>query len=459
MARDTSHCPVLRVLVADDEPDVRAALRLLLRDAGFEIGEADSPAAALAAVAGDTFDVVLLDLNYTGGGTSGREGLDLLPRLREIDPCVSVVVITAWGTVTSAVEAMRRGARDYVEKPWTNERLLTVVRSHAEFAHANRRSRLSDERDQRAREGALPPFIATGSAMQRVRELVERVAASDASVLVTGEHGTGKEVVARWLHARSRRCDKPFVTLNAGGLADGVFESECFGHTRGAFTDAKTERAGCFELAHGGTLFLDEIGNMPSGQQAKLLRVLETGELQRVGSSRVLRVDVRVVTATNASLEREVEVGRFRADLLYRLNTVEIALPPLRERREEIVPLAEHFLRRYASHYDRLGLEFTPCARSALEEHPWLGNVRELSHVVERAVILAQTGAIDAGSLLLPKQAPPSVSLAEVPLAEAERRLVENALERCQGNVSETARALGLSRSALYRRLERIRKD
>jgi DNA-binding NtrC family response regulator len=457
--RQSSVSPALRVLVADDEVDVRRALRALLDQAGLKVHEASSPEAVVAAVEGHDLDVVLLDLNYAQGGSSGREGLDLLVRIRELDPSVSVVVITAWGTVAGAVEAMRRGARDYLEKPWRNERLLSVVRSHGEYARSHRRSRLSEERERRALEEALPPFLGVGPAMQRVRELVDRVAASDAAVLVTGEHGTGKEVVARWLHAGSARREKPFVTMNAGGLADGVFESECFGHTRGAFTDAKSDRAGCFELAHGGTLFLDEIGNMPPGQQAKLLRVLETGELQRVGSSRTFRVDVRVISATNAELAHEVAEGRFRPDLLYRLNTVEIPLPPLRERREDVVVLAEHFLQRHASHYERIGLELTEAARKALVEHPWPGNVRELSHVIERAVILTHAGAIDVESLMLPRPPSDAAPLGALPLAEAERRLVEAAMERAGGSVTQAARALGLSRSALYRRLERVRRE
>jgi DNA-binding NtrC family response regulator len=448
----------IRILVADDDLDVRRALHLLLKAEGFEVEEAGSPEEALVLLGAQPFDVALLDLNYARNTTSGREGLALLRRLRERNAALSVVVMTAWGSVPSAVEAMRLGARDYVEKPWNNERLLTTLRTHAALTRAQRR----DAHDEGAGERGLtapPPLVAESAGMQAVRDLLERIANSDASVLILGEHGSGKEVVARWIHAASDRAAKPLVTLNAGGLADGVFESECFGHVKGAFTDAKQDRAGCFELADGGTLFLDEIGNMPLGQQAKLLRVLETGELQRVGSSRSIRVDVRVLAATNAELDQAVAENRFRPDLLYRLNTVEVEIPPLRDRREDVPALAEHFLHYNARRYQRAGLEFAPEAVQALVEHDWPGNVRELNHVVERAVLLARDRTIDVESLMLRRGAASGVVSREpIPLAEAERRLVESTLERAGGNVTEAAALLGLSRSALYRRLERMRK-
>jgi DNA-binding NtrC family response regulator len=290
--------------------------------------------------------------------------------------------------------------------------------------------------------------------MQSILRLIERVAPSDANVLITGEHGTGKEVIARHLHALSRRCDRPLVPVNAGGLAEGVFESELFGHVRGAFTDAKVDRIGCFELADGGTLFLDEVGNMPASQQAKLLRVLQTGELHPVGSSKVRKVDVRVLAATNAELPREVAAGRFREDLLYRLNTVELQVPPLRERREDIAPLADLFLRRQAARYGKKGVVFEPRALEALVNYAWPGNVRELEHTVERAVLLAQTDAVRLEDLVLRERAESQSRVEEMTLEESERYLIQRALGRCNGNVSEAAKKLGLSRSALYRRLQ-----
>jgi DNA-binding NtrC family response regulator len=364
--------------------------------------------------------------------------------------------MTAWGSVEGAVEAMRRGARDYVEKPWDNQRLLATVRTQAELGRALRRShRMEGEHLTLQKDDDLPDLIAESKAMQPVLDLVRRVGPSVANVLVTGEHGTGKEVVARRLHAVSERSRKPLVAVNVGGFSEGVFESEIFGHVKGAFTDAKTDRTGCFEMADGGTLFLDEIANITLQQQAKLLRVLETGEVQRVGSSRMRTVDVRVLSATNADLGEAVAEGSFREDLLYRLNTVEIHLPPLRERREDILPLALHFLRREADRYERDVLGFSREASEALLRHRWPGNVRELEHTMERAVLMARGREVSVGDLSLRRRGDEEALMEELTLDEAERILIEKALERAGGNVSRAAEALGLSRSALYRRLQR----
>src|SRR5688500_10355201 len=329
-----------RILVADDQPDVLHALRLLLRAEGFDVKTAGSPRDVAAAVAEQEFDVLLIDLNYTRDTTSGREGLDLLTRLQAVHPDLPVVVMTAYGTIDGAVEAMRRGARDFVVKPWENDRLLATLRSQVELARALRRGERAEAVNRRTASDGRPPLIAQSRAMRPVTDIIERVAASDANVLITGEHGTGKEVVARWIHAGSGRARRPLVTVNASGLSQGVFESELFGHVKGAFTDAKSDRIGRFVLADGGTLFLDEIANVPLNLQPKLLRVVETGEFERVGSSRPRKVDVRILSATNAQLSDEVASGRFRQDLLFRLNTIEIPLPPLRERREDIPLLA-----------------------------------------------------------------------------------------------------------------------
>ena len=442
-----------RVLVADDQPDVIEALRLLLKGEGFEIESAHSPAAVTKAVEAGDFDLVLMDLNYTRDTTSGREGLDLLGRLRQIDDSLPVIVMTAWGSVDGAVEAMRRGARDYVEKPWDNARLLGMVRAQVELGRAVRRSRRAE--GEKRRERGLPDLIAGARAMQPVLRVMERVGPSDANVLITGEHGTGKEVVARWLHGASHRASRPLVAVNAGGFSEGVFESELFGHVKGAFTDAKTDRAGCFELADGGTLFLDEIANISPTQQSKLLRVLQTGEIQRVGSSRVRTVDVRVLAATNADIAAAVREGRFREDLLYRLNTVEIHLPPLRDRPDDIPALARHFLAAEAAHYQKPIVGFSEDALAALARHPWPGNVRELEHAIERAVLMARGERIEAADLALRARGPAAGEAGELTLEEAERVVIEKALERFDGNVSKAAEALGLSRSALYRRLQR----
>jgi len=447
-----------RILIADDQPDVVEALRLLLVSAGFELEAAGGPEEALDRVANGAFDAALIDLNYTRDTTSGREGLDLLRRLHDIDSTLPVVVMTAWGSVESAVEAMRRGARDYIEKPWDNDRLLATLKTQIQLGRALRRSRKPRNGDQAStRPPARPRLIASSKAMKPVLRAMRRVAPSDANILITGEHGTGKEVVAGWLHASSARRLAPLVTVNMGGISEGVFESELFGHVKGAFTDAKTDRAGFFELAHGGTLFLDEIANTSLPAQAKLLRVLETGELQRVGSSDVIRVDVRLLSATNASLDRAVVEGRFREDLLYRINTVEIPIPPLRDRHEDLPLLAAHFLERESKRYGRPGLRFTSGASRALQDHPWPGNVRELKHAVERAVLMSDDLAIREEDLALRTLSGGTLPLEELKLGEVERLLIERAMDRHDGNVSRAAERLGLSRSALYRRLARYR--
>jgi DNA-binding NtrC family response regulator len=452
-----------RILIADDQTDVLAALRLLLKGNRFEIETASSPAGVLDAVNSKDLDVVLIDLNYARDTTSGSEGLDLLSRIQAIDSTLPVIVMTAWGNVDLAVEVMRRGARDFIQKPWDNARLLAVVRTQAELATALRRGqRLEAEnlalRETVSDEGAKHPLIvAESAAMKAVLKLVERIGPADANILITGENGSGKGVVARALHQTSARSTKPLVSLNAGALAEGVFESELFGHVRGAFTDAKADRVGRFELADGGTLFLDEIANVPLTLQPKLLRVLETGEFERVGSSTTRRVDVRVLSATNSDLHAEVAQGKFRQDLLFRLNTVEIHLPPLRERREDIAPLAEYFLRQHSERYRRGVMGFTPQALEALREHAWPGNVRELDHVVERALLMSSSNVVTAFDLALQSPADGRLSsrLEEMSLEEAERILITKALARFEGNANRAAEALGLSRSALYRRLQK----
>jgi DNA-binding NtrC family response regulator len=448
--------PSPRLLIADDQRDVLEALRFLLRPEGFQLEAVGSPAAAMASLAEREFDAVLLDLNYARDTTSGQEGLELLDRVRQLDPSLPVVVMTAWGSIELAVEAIRRGARDFVSKPWDNERLLSILRNQVELGRALK-SRERLEAAQRLPAGEQNELlVAESPAMRPVLELVQRIARSDATVLVTGENGSGKGLVARALHAASDRAGQPMVTVDVGGLADGTFESELFGHVRGAFTDAKADRVGRFEAAHGGTLFLDEIGNLPLPLQAKLLRVLERGELERVGSSQTRRVDVRVIAATNTELEAEVAAGRFRRDLLFRLNTVEIPLPPLRERRQDIPLLAAHFQGRLAQRYRKPIDGFAPEAMEALLAHHWPGNVRELAHAIERAVLLAAATKIRAADLgLRPAAPPPAPALDDLGLEEVERILIRKALDRHGGNVSHAASALGLSRSALYRRLER----
>ncbi|RMH16140.1 MAG: sigma-54-dependent Fis family transcriptional regulator [Acidobacteria bacterium] len=444
-----------RVLVADDQRDVLESLRLLLKTEGFEVATASSPRALLEDLRTADFDVVLIDLNYARDTTSGQEGLDLLRTIRELDAELPVVVMTAWASVELAVEAMRRGARDFVEKPWDNGRLLAILRTQVELGRALRRGRRLEAENRLLRGAGDAELIAGSAAMQPVLELIRRVGPSDASILLTGENGTGKSLVARVLHGVSARAAKPLITVNVGGLPESVFESELFGHVKGAFTDARSDRVGRFELADGGTLFLDEIANVPADQQRKLLRVLETGELERVGSSKTRKVDVRLLSATNADVAAEVRAGRFRQDLYFRLNTVEIHLPPLRDRREDLPPLAHAFLRRLARRYRKPLRGFAPEAMRALLRHAWPGNVRELGHVVERAVLMADGELVQAPDLGLGAAPAEPPQLEELTLEEVEKILIRKALERHGGNVAEAARALGLSRSALYRRLEK----
>src|SRR6266480_804292 len=448
-----------KILIADDQVDVLAALRLLLKGEHYDIVTAASPAGVLKIVESQDFDLVLIDLNYARDTTSGSEGLDLLPRIHAIDATLPVVVMTAWGSVDVAVEAMRRGARDFIQKPWDNARLLAVLRTQIELAQALRRGqRLEAENLTLRDDGAsarLPQIVAESPAMKSVLNIVQRIGPADANVLITGENGTGKEVIARSLHAVSSRSGKPLVSVNAGALAESLFESELFGHVRGAFTDAKTDRVGRFELADGGTLFLDEIANVPLNLQAKLLRVLETGEFERVGSSRTRHVNVRILSATNAKLAEEVGGGRFRQDLLFRLNTIEIQLPPLRERREDIPALATHFLKQHAQRYRKHLTGFEPAALQALLDHPWPGNIRELDHAVERGVLMAQAATIRLGELGLRIDRDATSRIDDMSLEDVEGFLIKKAMARFDGNVSQAAKALGLSRSALYRRLQR----
>ena len=443
------------ILIADDQPDVLQALRLLLKGEGFAVETTHSPGGVLACLERSDYDVLLMDLNYTRDTTSGMEGFDLLSRIRLLDGSLPVVVMTAYGSVEGAVEAMRRGARDYLEKPWDNTRLVALLRVQVELGRALRQGQRLESENQSLRREGLPDLVTESPAMRQVARLMERVGPSEANALILGEHGVGKEVVARWLHASSARATRPMITVNVGGLSEGVFESELFGHVKGAFTDAKTDRIGRFELADHGTLFLDEIANITPSQQARLLRVLNTGEFERVGSSKSRKVDVRVLAATNVDPRAEVQAGRFREDLLYRLNTIEILIPPLRDRREDLPRLAALFLQHHATRYRKAVGGFRPEAMEALLRYGWPGNVRELDHTLERAVLLADGAEIRAADLALAPPQDAATRLDQLTLEEVEKVLVQKALARAGGNVTEAARALGLSRSAMYRRLER----
>jgi DNA-binding NtrC family response regulator len=451
-----SSSPAPRILIADDQADLREALRLLLKGEGIASETASTPGEALVAVERGSFDMLLIDLNYTRDTTSGDEGLDLLSRLQRLDPTLPVVVMTAWGSIDLAVEAMRRGARDFVQKPWDNARLLATVRTQVDLARALRRGERLEAANRAQREGGRGALIAESAAMRPVLEAIDRIGPSDANVLLTGENGSGKGTIAERLHAASPRATRALVIVNVGGLSEGVFESELFGHVKGAFTDARADRIGRFEMADGGTLFLDEIANLSLGLQAKLLRVVEAGEFEPVGSSRTRRVDVRLVSATNAELDVEVATGRFRQDLLFRLNTIEIRLPPLRDRLEDVAPLAEHFLRQHRLRYRKTLAGFEADAIEALRAHSWPGNVRELDHAVERAVLMAPGPKVRAADLGLRRAVEGAPRIEEMSLDEVERLLIRKTLAREGGNVNRAAETLGLSRSAMYRRLQKL---
>jgi DNA-binding NtrC family response regulator len=451
----TSKQETIRVLVADDQPHILEAVELLLSPEGIRVDCVRSPQLLIEALGQADYDVLLIDLNYTRDTTSGQEGLDLLARIQEFDSRLPVIVMTAWGNIDLAVESIKRGARDFVQKPWENERLLSLIRVHAELYHALRRARQLELENRLLLAEGMPEFVAGAPSMQPVLELIGQIGPSDANVLITGEHGTGKEIVARLLHTASPRARMPLVAVNAGGLPEGTFESEIFGHVKGAFTDARTDRVGRFELANGGTLFLDEIANVPLRQQAKLLRVLETGELERVGSSQTRRVDVRILSATNALLHDEAKAGNFREDLLFRINTVEIHLPALRDRREDIPLLATHFLNRNRTRYRKQIDGFSPAAMQQMMQYAWPGNVRELEHTVERALLLCRGNEVEPANLAIAAARPSETSFENMSIDAVETLLIRKVLRRCDGNISQAAEALGLSRAALYRRIEK----
>src|SRR5438093_2032059 len=448
-----SEIAVARVLIADDQRDVLEALRILLKGEGHQTDAVTSLAGIFNALGKKDYSLLMMDINYTRDTTSGQEGLEVIPKIQAIDNTLPIVVMTAWATIDLAVEAMKRGARDFVPKPWDNERLLTIIRTQIELAGALRHGKKLEAENQLLR-GSAPNIIAEAPAMRPVIEMISRVAASDANVLMTGENGTGKGLVAQALHSLSPRAGKSMITVNMGGLSQTLFESELFGHVKGAFTDAKTDRAGRFELADESTLFMDEIANIPLNQQAKLLRIIETGEFERVGSSKTLHANVRIISATNANVSDEVAAGRFRQDLLFRLNTIEIPLPPLRERREDIMSLANHFLRQHAQRYRKQIAGFDEVARERLLQHSFPGNVRELDHVIERAVLMTRDPHIKAADLGLTTGRDDSGTLEAMSLEEVEAFLIKKALARNDGNARKAAEALGLSRSAFYRRLQ-----
>jgi DNA-binding NtrC family response regulator len=450
-------------LIVDDDADVALSARLLLRPLFADVVVANDPAAIPALLKAHDPDVVLLDMNFARGQSSGIEGFKALETIRAIDANAVVVIITAYGGVNIAVEAMKRGATDFVTKPWDNERLVATVKTAAALRASRREAVHARQQVAELAGGARPesPLLGTSTAMRGVQALIDRVAPTDANVLVLGENGTGKELIARELHARSRRAGKPFLSVDLGAVAETLFDSELFGHVKGAFTDARADRIGRFQAADGGTLFLDEIGNLPLHLQPKLLTALEQRQVTPVGSNRSVPFDVRVIAATNLSPTMLADERRFRPDLLFRLNTVEILLPPLRERREDVSLLLDHYLAFYARKYGKAQPDMPASLAAALAGYDWPGNVRALRHAAERAIILASGTEFGLEDFPLPRATPIAVVTPateaenDMNLERTERRIIEQALQKHAYNISNAAAELGLTRGSLYRRMEK----
>lgn len=457
-----------RILVADDDHDILAALKLLLGCEGYEVVLASRPEQALKLFKAEHFDLVFLDLNFQRDTTSGEEGLALISDLRKLDAVTPIIVMTGWASVNIAVATMQQGANDFIEKPWENERVLSIVNTQLSLAQERHQSQKLSQENQllKADSGRFEPLVAESSAMRKVMQQVEQIAQSDIAVLITGENGTGKSLLAQHIHHLSARSQNSLINVNMGAISESLFESEMFGHVKGAFTDAKENRIGRFELADQGSLFLDEIGNIPLSQQGKLLRVLESQEFEKVGGSKTQSSNARIISATNADIPALISEGQFRQDLYYRLNSIEIALPALRERKEDILILAQNFLAKYAQKYHKEGLSFSPSVDSALLNYAWPGNVRELSHMIERAVILSAQKQLGTEVFTLGKTAQPSfepesttvitgVDVKSCSLEEIEKYLIAERIQYHQGNMQAAAKSLGLSRSAFYRRIDK----
>lgn len=453
-----------KLLIVDDDPDVLLAARLLLKRHVGAVDIEKNPEKLPFLLNNNRYDAIVLDMNFQRDVSSGREGFAWLDRILDLDPQARVVLFTAYGDVEMAVRAIKAGAADFVLKPWQNDKFLETIRGAIEGGKEKGRKeegRKGDGNKEKAAEPTKPqrrtdPTI-VGPAMQPVLDTVERVAPTDANVLILGENGTGKDLVARAVHEQSNRRTGPFVAIDVGALTESLFESELFGHVKGAFTDARDDRVGRFEEANGGTIFLDEIGNLTLAQQARLLTVLQQRQVTRVGSNKARPVDVRLICATNADLSERVRDRSFRQDLLYRINTIELALPPLRHRPDDIKPLAEHFLKRYVKQYNRPVTGLSPALLAEMKQYPWPGNVRELQHAVERAVILSAGATLEPADFVFRKGGSAASPVNEtLQLEEIERKAIQQAMQKYSGSITDVAKELGLSRQALYRRLEKF---
>jgi len=449
-----------KILIVDDDEDILFAFRLLVKKHVSEVRIEKNPRIIPSLLQDEIFDVIFLDMNFERDVTSGQEGLFWLKKILEIDPTAVVVLITAYGDVEMAVRAVKEGAVDFILKPWQNEKLLTTISAALELRKSKLEAdRLRIQQKQLSADIDQPflDFIGQGEAIRKLFNTIEKVAKTDANVLILGENGTGKELVARAIHRQSARHDKVFISVDMGAISENLFESELFGHTKGAFTDAKKDHTGRFEIASGGTLFMDEIGNLPLSLQSKLLSTLELRQITPVGSNRSKSIDIRLICATNMPVMDMVQSGTFRQDLLYRINTVEINLPPLRERKEDISLLADHFMEIYSKKYKRKSSKWSTETLKKLQSYHWPGNIRELQHAIERAIILSESDTLQTGDFLFSPQGPvqEGEEFESYNLEHVESIIIKKTLKKYQGNVSRAAKELGLSRAALYRRMER----
>lgn len=447
-----------KVLIVDDNKSILSALNLLLQGRCKKVKSLSSPNMLLSELQTNSYDVLLLDMNFSAGINTGNEGLYWLGRVKEVDPCLSVVMITAYGDIELAVKAVRQGANDFVLKPWDNERLLATIQSAYKLGQSRKEVKKLKEREkQLVNEFNYSPknLIGSSTIMKNVSNLVAKVAVTSANVLITGENGTGKELVAREIHRKSERSDKIMVSVDMGAVTESLFESELFGHKKGAFTDAKSERTGKIEMANGGTLFLDEIGNLSLSLQAKLLTVLQNRKVTKVGDNQPVDVDVRLVCATNCDLLQMVADGTFREDLLYRINTIQIEVPPLRERGTDIVELGNFFLKRYASKYNKKELTLAESAKNSLINYHWPGNVRELQHALEKAVILTENDTLTANDFFFQPQPGSITQKTSGTIAQMEETMIKKALDTCDGNLSLAANKLGITRQTLYNKIKK----
>lgn len=445
------------ILIVDDDHDVLFTAKTILKREYEKVTTEISPNRLETLLQKEEIDLVILDMNFKAGVTSGNEGLFWLKRIHELDPDIHVILNTAYGDIDLAVESMKQGAVDFLIKPWEKEKLLTTIQNVFNLRQSRKKIKKLEGRESALTQdidSAYSDLIFGSASMQKIMQIVEKVAVTDASVLITGENGTGKEVMARTIHRMSPRNKESMIKVDLGALPESLFESELFGHVKGAFTDAKEDRQGRFEIADGGTIFLDEIGNISPSMQVKLLTVLQNKTVNRVGSSKLYPFDVRIVSATNQPLMDMVADGGFRLDLLYRINTVEIELPPLRERTEDIPLLIEHYIGVYASKYQKPGMRIDPAVLKQLMTYPWPGNIRELQHAVERAVIMAGERTLKSEDFLMPK-VNRSTSVNSLKVEDVEKEAIRKAIERFDGNLSKASEELGIGRTTLYRKMKK----